>query len=180
MSTGILIVPGVGQYEMGNVYETANLANDNTVPSIVVLDEAFSPMASLGAQLWQQILSPDGAARDKISIPFRGTYRFSAYPRCDANELAVAQTPGLRLAHQVQYGDHFDPVGRQLDVVNAVGKSLQQRAAHILRHDGELPWILANSGIGMIELHEQLPCEVFASLRIPRHRPVELSLDLGA
>jgi methyl-accepting chemotaxis protein len=64
--TGILVLSGIGQVETTNVFETANYANENTVPSIVVLDEAFTAMAWLRAQTWQHIMATDDAQRDKI------------------------------------------------------------------------------------------------------------------
>jgi methyl-accepting chemotaxis protein len=63
---GILILSGVGQYEMATVYDAANYANENTVPSILVIDEAFTSMAKVRAQGWQLIQTPEGEQRDKL------------------------------------------------------------------------------------------------------------------
>jgi methyl-accepting chemotaxis protein len=64
--TGILILSGVGQYEMGNVYETANYANVNTVPSLLVLDEAATTVSSLRTLVWEHLVLSDEAERKKL------------------------------------------------------------------------------------------------------------------
>ncbi|HSW03990.1 methyl-accepting chemotaxis protein [Aquabacterium sp.] len=63
---GILLLAGVAQYQMARVYETANYANVNTVPSILVIDEAFAPMAVLRAQVWQHLAQSEDARMSEI------------------------------------------------------------------------------------------------------------------
>ena len=58
---GIILLAIVGLTQMGRVYETTNYANVNVVPSILTLDEAFSPMAAARTQLWQHIAASDTA-----------------------------------------------------------------------------------------------------------------------
>jgi methyl-accepting chemotaxis protein len=64
--TGILILSGVGQYEMGTVYETANYANVNTVPSLIVLDEAATEVSWLRTLIWEHLVLSDAAERKKL------------------------------------------------------------------------------------------------------------------
>ena len=58
---GIILLAIVGLTQMSRVYETTNYANVNVVPSILTLDEAFSPMAAARTQLWQHITASDTA-----------------------------------------------------------------------------------------------------------------------
>jgi methyl-accepting chemotaxis protein len=63
---GILILAGLSYKEMGRVFESANYANINTVPSILALDNAMGPLASLRVQLWQYLAATDDGARGGI------------------------------------------------------------------------------------------------------------------
>ena len=57
---------GIGIYQMNRVYVAANYANINTVPSIVILDEAFGALANLRVFLWQYLATTDGAQKEQL------------------------------------------------------------------------------------------------------------------
>lgn len=59
---GIILLAILGLTQMNRVYQSANYGNINTVPSVLTLDQAFSPMAAMRTQLWQHIAASD----DKI------------------------------------------------------------------------------------------------------------------
>ena len=63
---GILVLVGVSEYQLRRVYEAANYGNINTVPSLVVLHEAFAPLATLRTEVWQHIAQTDDAARTEL------------------------------------------------------------------------------------------------------------------
>jgi methyl-accepting chemotaxis protein len=63
---GILILFGVSEYEMGRVYEATNYANVNTVPSMIVLEDALIPIAMIRLDVWKHIDQPDDALKDKL------------------------------------------------------------------------------------------------------------------
>ncbi len=65
---GILLLVAVGQNQIGKVYESANFANVNTVPSLVVIDEAFANLALLRTQLWQHLAVTDEGKRAEIEL----------------------------------------------------------------------------------------------------------------
>jgi len=56
---GIILLAILGLTQMNRVYQSANYGNINTVPSILTLDQAFSPMAAMRTQLWQHIAASD-------------------------------------------------------------------------------------------------------------------------
>lgn len=56
---GIILLAILGLTQMNRVYNSANYGNVNTVPSILTLDQAFSPMASMRTLLWQHIANSD-------------------------------------------------------------------------------------------------------------------------
>lgn len=60
---GIIFLTCFALYEMGRVYNSANFANENVVPSLIVLDEAFTPLTVLRAQVLLHILVTDPAAK---------------------------------------------------------------------------------------------------------------------
>jgi methyl-accepting chemotaxis protein len=63
---GILVLFGVGQYEMNRVYETANFVNVNTVPSLIVLEESLIHVALIRLDVWKHVDQTDGMQRDKF------------------------------------------------------------------------------------------------------------------
>ncbi|TXT32193.1 MAG: methyl-accepting chemotaxis protein [Rhodocyclaceae bacterium] len=56
---GITLLAVLGLSQMNRVYNAANFSNVNVVPSILLLDQAFSPMASMRTQVWQHIAASD-------------------------------------------------------------------------------------------------------------------------
>jgi methyl-accepting chemotaxis protein len=63
---GILILCGVAEYEVSRVYETANYANVNTVPSIIAMDDAIIVLARIRMEVWKHVDQPDAAGKDKV------------------------------------------------------------------------------------------------------------------
>jgi methyl-accepting chemotaxis protein len=60
---GILALVGICELEMGRVFDAANYANINSVPSLIALDEAFVPMALNRTLLWQAMAQTDEVKR---------------------------------------------------------------------------------------------------------------------
>jgi len=65
-SIGLIIVAILGLVQMSHVYTAANYANVNTVPSMLVLDSAFKPLANMRAQIWQSFSSSDPAKKAEL------------------------------------------------------------------------------------------------------------------
>jgi methyl-accepting chemotaxis protein len=63
---GILILFGLGEYEVSRVYETANYANVNTVPSLIVLGDAMVPVAMIRLDVWKHIDEPEASRKEKL------------------------------------------------------------------------------------------------------------------
>ncbi len=63
---GILILGGTGLYQMKRIYEVTNYTNANTVPSILVIDEAAVPAAALRTQVWQHMAQSDSGRMAEI------------------------------------------------------------------------------------------------------------------
>ncbi|MDI1276166.1 MCP four helix bundle domain-containing protein, partial [Methylobacter sp.] len=63
---GIGGLAGVGQYQMQGVYDKANFANINVIPSIILLDEATASLANMRAMVYQHILQKDQAKRSEL------------------------------------------------------------------------------------------------------------------
>ncbi|MBV8659190.1 MAG: methyl-accepting chemotaxis protein [Burkholderiales bacterium] len=60
---GVIGVTVVGEYQINQVYESANYCNVNSVPSILVLDDAFENFARLQNLVTQHILSADDSQK---------------------------------------------------------------------------------------------------------------------
>src|SRR5689334_17012785 len=52
---GLVGLTGLGIYQMDRIYTAANFANDDTVPAILVIDEAFTAMALVRSQVLQHV-----------------------------------------------------------------------------------------------------------------------------
>ncbi|MBJ7312780.1 methyl-accepting chemotaxis protein [Rugamonas sp. CCM 8940] len=64
---GLAAMAGLGMYQMNVVYNGANFANINTVPSLLTLDEAFVAVAQLRTQVWQYMALSDPAKKAEMS-----------------------------------------------------------------------------------------------------------------
>ncbi|MDT3723248.1 MCP four helix bundle domain-containing protein, partial [Pseudomonas oryzihabitans] len=56
---GILLLAGVGQYEIEQVFDAANYGNDNTVPSLKALGEVNDSRSDYVAGIYRHVLSSD-------------------------------------------------------------------------------------------------------------------------
>jgi methyl-accepting chemotaxis protein len=63
---GIMLLAGMGQRQIDRVYETANYANINTVPSLVVLDRLREGVLSTLVQMNHHVLNTDRAKMTEI------------------------------------------------------------------------------------------------------------------
>jgi methyl-accepting chemotaxis protein len=59
--TGIAVLAGVSTLQMKKVYDAANYSYVNILPSVLVLDEAASSIATIRARAWQQVAEHDMA-----------------------------------------------------------------------------------------------------------------------
>ncbi|NML24535.1 methyl-accepting chemotaxis protein [Zoogloea dura] len=63
---GILILGATGLYQMKRIYEVTNYTNANTVPSILLIDEAAVPAATMRTQVWQHMAQSDSGRMAEI------------------------------------------------------------------------------------------------------------------
>jgi methyl-accepting chemotaxis protein len=56
---GIVLLTGLGQYQMNKVYDAANFANINTVPALVALDEMRENFMHIRIRALQHAMNPD-------------------------------------------------------------------------------------------------------------------------
>lgn len=71
---GLVSLAGLGIYQMAQVYNGANYANINTVPSLLALDEAFGSVARLRVQIWQYIALKDAAMKVEMENTMSGAH----------------------------------------------------------------------------------------------------------
>jgi methyl-accepting chemotaxis protein len=72
---GICTLAGMAQYQMEQVYESANFGNANTVPSLINLSKAVHELSSLRVQTWQHIAQTDHAKMDALEQGMNESYR---------------------------------------------------------------------------------------------------------
>jgi methyl-accepting chemotaxis protein len=63
---GILVLFAVSEYQLGRVYDAANYGNTNTVPSLIVLQDALIPLAVIRVDVWKHIDHPEAAGKEKL------------------------------------------------------------------------------------------------------------------
>jgi len=63
---GLLLLAGVGSYQIMRVFTAANYTNANVVPSLLTLDDAFRAMADMRSQAWMHFLVKDPVKKAEI------------------------------------------------------------------------------------------------------------------
>ncbi len=58
---GIALLAGLGQQQMNKVFEAANYGNENTVPSLMLLDDAVRSFSQIRVRVYRHVLNNDGA-----------------------------------------------------------------------------------------------------------------------
>ncbi|PMS38633.1 chemoreceptor-like protein with four helix bundle sensory module [Trinickia symbiotica] len=64
---GLSLISGLAFYEIQRVYDSASYASVNTVPSLVVLDEAQGGFGTTRVLVYQHLLSTDAAEKNEIA-----------------------------------------------------------------------------------------------------------------
>jgi methyl-accepting chemotaxis protein len=68
---GLVLIAGLGMYQMGKVYDAANYGNINTVPSLIVLDQATSEFGRLRVRAYRHVLNTDSAKMAEIETKIK-------------------------------------------------------------------------------------------------------------
>jgi methyl-accepting chemotaxis protein len=68
---GLIALAGINLYQMGKVYEAANFANVNVVPSLVELDEAAQDFGRLRVRVYRHVLNTDAAKMSEIEAKIK-------------------------------------------------------------------------------------------------------------
>lgn len=63
---GIVLLAGTGQYQIGRVFQAANYGNDNTVPSLLAINEISQSVDSSIKNFYVHILSTDAAQMAQV------------------------------------------------------------------------------------------------------------------
>ncbi|WP_219117695.1 methyl-accepting chemotaxis protein [Janthinobacterium sp. UMAB-56] len=68
---GLAALTGFGIYQMDRVYTAASYSTFNTIPSLLILNQAFVPFAQMRTAVWQHMGNKDAAVRDKLEAGIR-------------------------------------------------------------------------------------------------------------
>src|SRR5574343_97032 len=58
---GLVLVAGIGLQQMGSIFTSANFANENVVPSLVVLNNTLRSVSQLRITVYRLILNKDAS-----------------------------------------------------------------------------------------------------------------------
>ena len=70
---GIILLAGLGQYQMSSVFNAANYGNENTVPSIRTLSAAIEEFGRIRVRVYRLILNTDEKAMTKLEDDIRSS-----------------------------------------------------------------------------------------------------------
>ncbi len=63
---GLIVLAGLSAYQIERVFTITNFSNINSLPSVQVLQEAYVPLASVRAQVWQHVTLDDKARMAEV------------------------------------------------------------------------------------------------------------------
>ena len=63
---GLAGLAGLGMYQMNKIYTAANVGNTDTVPGLLALDDALTPMTLLRIRIWQHLVMDDAAGKQVV------------------------------------------------------------------------------------------------------------------
>jgi len=63
---GLVVLGGLGLYQMGRLYQAANYGNENTVPSLTVLEKATKALSQERVRVYRHVLSTDSTSKANI------------------------------------------------------------------------------------------------------------------
>ncbi|EUJ10680.1 methyl-accepting chemotaxis protein [Methylophilaceae bacterium 11] len=73
-AVGLFSLAGVSYIQMNRIYETTNYANQNSAPSVEVLDRALAQFERLNSLIWQHMLNTDSAKMQVIETQVAETH----------------------------------------------------------------------------------------------------------
>ncbi len=111
---GLVALTALGIYQMNRVYNAANFANINTVPSLVVLDKAAKEFGRLRVRVYRHVLNDDQARMAAIEITIKEAQTafeksLKDYEPLAADEKDRALLQGVRDAYMA-YMPHIEPI----------------------------------------------------------------------
>jgi methyl-accepting chemotaxis protein len=142
---GIVLLATSSYVEMGRVYTAASFANENTVPSLLALDDAANSLATQRVKFWQRITQTDsskGAAlvRDMQEAGRNVEAAFKTYDPLLANDkdramlatdrstheaVEALYSKALGLVEQNHTAEAADLVLRNLEVGEAAARAIE-------------------------------------------------------
>jgi methyl-accepting chemotaxis protein len=70
-AVGLIALAGINLYQMGKVYEAANFANVNVVPSLVVLDQMSQEFGRFRVRIYRHVLNSDASKMAEIELKIK-------------------------------------------------------------------------------------------------------------
>ena len=74
-AVGLFSLTGISYFQMDRIYETTNYANENSAPSVEVLDDALAQFERLNSLIWQHMLNTDSAKMQVIETQVAETHK---------------------------------------------------------------------------------------------------------
>ncbi|MBS1162086.1 MAG: methyl-accepting chemotaxis protein [Proteobacteria bacterium] len=98
---GIALLTGLGQYQMGKVFEAANYCTVNSVPSLVILDDLRKNVLRMRLALNRHVLNADAVKVAEIEAVLKGN-RDGAHDALKKYETAISDDKDKEMLRQEQ------------------------------------------------------------------------------
>jgi methyl-accepting chemotaxis protein len=112
--SALLVVGGVSYYQTDRVYQTANFANENVVPSLLILNDAGKAFSQERVRVYRHVLIDDDAAKSELDrrIEQAREERELAFKKYEP--LVTDQKDGQLLADARNAGKDYDDIVKQV------------------------------------------------------------------
>ena len=125
---GLASLAGMGMVQMDRVYNAANFGNTDSVPGLLVLDEAFEPIAQLRARTWQHILLNDPAKKAEMAQRINTAHAktLAALDKYEKEEVSNDKDHALLLADRTALAK-YDAVREKVLLLSNANKTAEAR-----------------------------------------------------
>jgi len=105
----VLLVTGLGWYQMSRLFETTNYANENTVPSLIDLNAAYVPFSQVRTLIWQSIASTDQKTMTELDAKISALRPKveEALKKYETNDISNEQDRSLLLADKAALAEYW-------------------------------------------------------------------------
>lgn len=132
---GLLALGGLGLYQMGRLYDAANFGNENTVPSLIILNEILKQTSQERVLIYRHALASDSAKMTEIEAQIDEAMRQRDKAFKDYEPLIADDQDRKLLASEQSLAQAYDSGAKE--ILGLSRKNLNEQAREKLLKLGE-------------------------------------------